>query len=132
MPTNGIMIGIGQENARFARALQDEFLRKRLMVDYARRSKVCLWAAVSQVGIAFGFSLLPSTQNARYVFLCIGLGFLVLCVRSRHDLKLLKLAERQLRDETPSTQCPHSVAGPAVETQADVKSVTTVIARRNG
>ena len=67
------------------------------------RSKACGWAAVLQVGIAFVLFLLPSSQEAYYVFLCVALGFLILCLRSRRDLKLLKLADRQRVDDLPPT-----------------------------
>jgi hypothetical protein len=86
------MIEIEQENDRFDQALQDEFLRQRLMVEYARKSRACGWAAVLQAGIAGILFLTPGTQPAHYVFLFVALGFLILCFRSRRDLKLLKLA----------------------------------------
>jgi hypothetical protein len=110
------MIGIGRENDRFAQALRDEFLRKRLMVEYARRSKVCGWAAVLQVGLAFVLFLTPNIQEARYVFLCIALGFVIICLKLRRDLRLLKLADRQGLDEPPT----RGVA----EAQAEVKPIT--------
>ena len=87
------MIAIEEENDRFAQALGDEVLRKRLMAEYARRSKSCGWAAVLQAGIAFVLFLWPSSQKGHCVFLCVALGFLILCLRSRRDLKLLKLAD---------------------------------------
>jgi len=96
------MIDISQENDRFARALEDEVLRQRLMAEYARKSKVCGWAAVLQVGVALVLFLLPGRQHAHYVFLCVALGFLILCLRSRRDLKLLKLAGQQPADKTPA------------------------------
>ena len=96
------MIGIAQENDRFAQALEDEVLRRHLMVEYARKSRICGWAAVLQVGIAFVLFLLPNSQQAHYVFLCVALGFLILCLRLRRDLKLLQLAKRQRVEETPS------------------------------
>ncbi len=89
------MIGIGQENARFAQALQDEVLRRRLMAEYAWKSKACAWAALLQAAIAFALFLIPSTRNAQYVFLCVGLGFILLCFRLRQDLKLLKVADQR-------------------------------------
>ena len=94
------MIGIGQENDRFAQALQDEFLRKRLMAEYAWKIKACGWAAVLQIGIACVLFLMPSTQPAHYVFLCVALGFFLLCFRLRRDLKVLRLAD-QRADEPP-------------------------------
>jgi hypothetical protein len=102
MPGKRYMIGIGQENDRFAEALQDEFLRKRLMVEYARKSTACGWAAVLQTGIAFVLFLMPNAQKAHYVFLCVALGFLILCLRSRHDLKLLRAADHRSGDQNPA------------------------------
>ena len=96
------MIEIGEENDRFAQALEDEVLRQRLMVEYARKSKACGWAAVLQVGIAFVLFLLPSSHKAHYVFLCVALCFFILCLRSRRDVKLLKLADQEQVEETPS------------------------------
>ena len=96
------MIESGHENDRFAQALEDEVLRQRLMAEYARRSKVCGWAAVLQIGIALALFLSPGGQHAHYVFLCVALGFLILCLRSRRDLKLLKLAGQQPADKTPA------------------------------
>ena len=89
MLTSGIMIRIGQENDRFARALRDEFQRKRLMVEYARRRKMCGLAAILHVGLAFVLWLMPSIQGACYVFLCVALGFVIIYFKLKRDLKLL-------------------------------------------
>jgi hypothetical protein len=96
------MIGIGHENDRFAQALRDEVLRRRLMAEYARKSTACGWAAVLQVCIATVLFLLPGTQNAHYVFLAVGLGFLILCLRLRRDLKLLKRADQRQAAQSPA------------------------------
>jgi len=96
------MIEIGQENDRFAQALEDEVLRQRLMAEYARRSKAFGWVAVLQVGIASALFLSRGNQKAHYVFLCVALCFLILCLRSRRDLKLLKLAGQQPEDKPPA------------------------------
>jgi hypothetical protein len=93
------MIELGQENNRFARALQDEILRPRLMAEYARKIKTCAWAAALQAAIAFVLFLIPGTENAHYVFLCVGLGFLLICFRLRRDLNQLRLADRQAEPE---------------------------------
>jgi len=66
---------------------------------------MCGWAAVLQVGIAFVLFWLPSSQNAHYLFLWVAFCFLVLCLRSRRDLKLLKLAGQQRVEET----APHAL-----------------------
>jgi hypothetical protein len=96
------MIGIGQENDRFAQALQDEVLRKRLIVEYARRSRACGWAAILQVGLACVLFLVPSTRPAHYVFLCVALGFLIVCGRLRRDLKLLKAVDQRQSEQAPA------------------------------
>jgi hypothetical protein len=95
------MIGIGQENDRFARALSDEFLRKRLMAEYAQRSRMCGWAAILQAGLALALFLKAGKLQAHYVFLCVALGFLIISVRLRRDLNRLKLADlHQLEDDS--------------------------------
>ena len=76
------MIEIGHENDRFAQALVDEVLRQRLMAEYARRSKAFGWVAVLQIGLALVLFLSRGNQKAHYVFLCVALGFLILCLRS--------------------------------------------------
>ena len=104
------MIGIRQENDRFAQALQDDFLRERLMTEYARRSKVYGWAAITQVGLALVLFCLPNSQKAYYVFLCVALGFLIICLRLRRDLKVLKLAGQQSVEKAPAAQAGVRVA----------------------
>jgi hypothetical protein len=97
------MIGIGQENQRFAQALQDEPLRQRLIAEYARKSKACGWAAALQAAIALVLFLLPGPQNAHFVFLGVGLCFLILCFRLRRDLKLLQRAEPRPAGQSAAT-----------------------------
>lgn len=88
------MIGLGHENTRFAQAMQDEILRARLMIEYARKSHACVWAAVLQAVIALVLFLIPVTRGAHFVFLFVGLAFLVISVRLRRDLNRLRLADR--------------------------------------
>ena len=108
MPADGIMSGSGEENDRLARALGHEVMRERLMAECAQRSKMCAWAAVLQAGIAFALFWLPSNRNAHYLFLWVAFCFFVLCMRSRRDLKLLKLAGQPPMDGT----APHTLRRP--------------------
>ena len=89
------MIGIGQENDRFAKALQDDVLRQRLMAEYAQKSRVCGWAALAQAGVAAVLFCVPGSQQASWVFLCVALGFLIISLRLRRDLKTLERAGQQ-------------------------------------
>ena len=104
------MIGVEQENARFARALKDEFPRKRLVVEYARRSEFCGWAAVLPGGLAFVEHLIPTIQAALSMFLCVALGSVIICLKLRRDLMLLRLAGQQQPEETPCAQHPQHSA----------------------
>jgi hypothetical protein len=99
------MIGMEEENNRFAQALQDDVLRERLMTEYAQRSKVYGWAAILQVALAVVLFFLPGSQQAYYVFLCVALGFLIISLRLRCDLKVLKLAVQPGVD-SPATGFP--------------------------
>lgn len=85
---------MGNENDRFARALQDEWLRQRLVAEYAWKSKACGWAAILQGGVALVLYLIPSTRPAHVAFLCVALGFLLLCFRLRSDRKRLQCASQ--------------------------------------
>jgi len=86
------MIEMGIENDRFDRALREDWLRQRLMAEYAWKSKACGCAAILQGGIALVLYLIPSTRPAHVAFLCVALGFLMLCFRLRSDRKRLQCA----------------------------------------
>ena len=96
------MNGIEEENDRFAQALHNTILRERLMTEYAQKSKGYGWAAVLQVALALVLFFVPSSQQAHYVFLCVALGFLIICLKLRRDLKVLKLADQRGLVETPA------------------------------
>jgi hypothetical protein len=110
MPASGIMIAAGQENDRFGQALEEGVLRRELMAEYARKSKLCRWVAALQAGIALVVFFVPGNQNAHWLFVCVALCFLILCLRSRRDLKLLKLADQQQAKETPPIPDAHRAA----------------------
>jgi hypothetical protein len=93
-----IVINIGHENARLARALRDKDLRERLMTEYARRSKAYAWAALLQICLGGVFWLMSNGQPFAYVSLAVALLFLIICLRVRWDRRRLQFVDDAGRD----------------------------------